>query len=1167
MLLSWFLPAVTSAAGFPSAPTGLTGTVVNTGRVDLQWKYSATGNANGFRVQRTTDSSVSAPLFTRNLRQFSVPANSTTYTDSSAVAGTVYWYRVFAVNASGNSGVSNAIRVVIPLSVTQIAPSRSAIPSAVPAAGPNAPTGLIAITISGGQVNLEWTQNSADEVGFNVERAPDVGGLGPGTYVHLGPTPTVPANVVTYSDTAVTPVTGYWYRVFAVNAGGNSFPSNEVRIITPPSSPQISLTLPIPPTANLQSGVNNTIEATATSPGSTVASAEYQLILDLPAGTFIAHDLYATQLDLTVLAPRAASPVADTTTMPAGLPAGAIAEFEIRGTLSSVNTATGTWQIGTPPITVYESVTGAPQSTQFVGSRRPVVGDAAKIVAYRITSGPGPLVAKTIRYIAPAQPAGTPTKTVSFLFNGAIQSIEPPVTAPGYLLSGEIWKVGAGNFRVDDPDFPAYVDAGLDVGMNATVRFATPPVQANIARQIMTQIPSSILTTKNRTPVFDTTPVPGNVPPGTWLYVIIDGVCQAVDHNTGEWVMGAEQIRAYEHGGTAVFQNPITNWPPGAGDEIILYGRRSLTPGPIVVDQTFLILLGPLYSNPPKPTGVEMHLMYNGVVQAMGPNTWTVGGQTFIVDDPEGKARIDPMPMPSFSIGNSVTVQFDHVGEVLPDPANWAPLTLNTPLNKWTGALNTPALPANRTGKLFLRVTDAMQGGSTTSVPAVVQAVGPANKISFTTLPQTISVGAASSIINVQTQDVNSNPANVAAATTVNLTSTSPTGRFDTSAAGPFSGAITSVVVAAGANSASFFYKDTAVGTPTITAAAATLTSGTQMETIGAGIPSKLVFATAPQTVGSGRSSAVITVQTVDNSNNLPANVAAATTVNLTSSSSAGRFDTSATGLFDGAITSVIVAAGTNSVNFYYKDTIMGSPVITVSSPSLASATQTETVNTGIRNTMAFGQVVDPVTSVVYLNLNVNRIYDASTNVDQPATGGIGAYDVTLTYTGGATGNAVNIQGARGSSPFVSPTANIQNTTGLTRINAFQTVAAPQAPATLAQVAPRIIGSSAASQNITLYSNNLADATGGDIPCDGPVVYTLRRGDAQANGVINITDALFIAQALAGLRNAGDGPTLTNVVNAASAYLEPNANGEKFSITDALVIAQFLAGMRNDSFN
>ena len=103
----------------------------------------------------------------------------------------------------------------------------------------------------------------------------------------------------------------------------------------------------------------------------------------------------------------------------------------------------------------------------------------------------------------------------------------------------------------------------------------------------------------------------------------------------------------------------------------------------------------------------------------MGPNTWTIAGPagspvTFIVDDPEGKARIDPMPYASFSVGMPVTVEFEHVGEMLPDDANWAPMT-SSGGNNWTANLALSGTTGSRSGRLFLRTTDATKQSSTSS--------------------------------------------------------------------------------------------------------------------------------------------------------------------------------------------------------------------------------------------------------------------------------------------------------------------------------------------------------------------------------------------------------------------------------------------------------------------
>ena len=125
-----------------------------------------------------------------------------------------------------------------------------------------------------------------------------------------------------------------------------------------------------------------------------------------------------------------------------------------------------------------------------------------------------------------------------------------------------------------------------------------------------------------------------------------------------------------------------------------------------------------------------------------------------------------------------------------------------------------------------------------------------ATKIAFTTNELSVTSGSVSGVVTVQTQDLSGNPSNVTTSTTINLSSTSGAGKFDTSSSGPFSGSITSVTIPAGSNAANFYYKDTLVGTPTITAAASGYTSGSQEETITVGAAIKIRVETAAD--GSG---------------------------------------------------------------------------------------------------------------------------------------------------------------------------------------------------------------------------------------------------------------------------------------------------------------------------
>ncbi|MBI5408654.1 MAG: fibronectin type III domain-containing protein [Nitrospirae bacterium] len=90
---------------------------------------------------------------------------------------------------------------------------------------PPAPSNLTATAISSGQINLSWTDNSGNEIGFKIERKLGIDG----TYRLIA---TKEADVTTYSDTGLLTGTTYYYRVRAYNADGNSDFSNEANATT-----------------------------------------------------------------------------------------------------------------------------------------------------------------------------------------------------------------------------------------------------------------------------------------------------------------------------------------------------------------------------------------------------------------------------------------------------------------------------------------------------------------------------------------------------------------------------------------------------------------------------------------------------------------------------------------------------------------------------------------------------------------------------------------------------------------------------------------------------------------------------------------------------------------------------------------------------------------------
>ncbi|RJO60755.1 MAG: hypothetical protein C4542_08400 [Dehalococcoidia bacterium] len=111
--------------------------------------------------------------------------------------------------------------------------------------------------------------------------------------------------------------------------------------------------------------------------------------------------------------------------------------------------------------------------------------------------------------------------------------------------------------------------------------------------------------------------------------------------------------------------------------------------------------------------------------------------------------------------------------------------------------------------------------------------------------------GNVSAMMSIQVQNASGTPFNVTANTTINLTSTSANGKFYSDAAG--TNQITSVTISSGSSTASFYYKDSSAGLPTITAAespSAGWTDATQQETLYAAGAAATTTTTPPPPSG-----------------------------------------------------------------------------------------------------------------------------------------------------------------------------------------------------------------------------------------------------------------------------------------------------------------------------
>lgn len=200
--------AVSTIMPAPTAPSGLAAVALSSSQISLQWSDNS-GTETGFGIQRSASS---AGPFT-SIAQ--VAANSTSWTDSSVIAGTTYYYKVYATGQSSNSGYSN------PAFATPPVPQ------------PADPSNLLASAVSPSQINITWSDNSANEQGFDIYRSV-------GTSDSFSLLAKAAANTKVYSDKGLAGSTTYYYQVRAYNAGGPSRWTNTAQATTgttPPSAP------------------------------------------------------------------------------------------------------------------------------------------------------------------------------------------------------------------------------------------------------------------------------------------------------------------------------------------------------------------------------------------------------------------------------------------------------------------------------------------------------------------------------------------------------------------------------------------------------------------------------------------------------------------------------------------------------------------------------------------------------------------------------------------------------------------------------------------------------------------------------------------------------------------------------------------------------------------
>lgn len=191
----------------PTAPNNLTAQGTAAGIV-LNWDDNTETDIAGYNIYRSTSANGTFTKLNGSLRGLS------DYTDTGAPVGATSFYRVTAVDSSGNESVVTSISAFRPASGSTPTPS----------------TGASATALGSSSVRIDWTDNSSNEIGFRIERrlASD------STWSSVG---TANINASTFTDTSATGGQSYVYRVVAYNSFGDAGPSNEANVTTPSNGP------------------------------------------------------------------------------------------------------------------------------------------------------------------------------------------------------------------------------------------------------------------------------------------------------------------------------------------------------------------------------------------------------------------------------------------------------------------------------------------------------------------------------------------------------------------------------------------------------------------------------------------------------------------------------------------------------------------------------------------------------------------------------------------------------------------------------------------------------------------------------------------------------------------------------------------------------------------
>ncbi len=199
---TWLLGNQITLLPVPAAPSNMTFSLVTANSMRVNWQDNSTNETN-FVLER-------AVLLAGPYTQIATSTVSY-FDDSGLLENTRYYYRVWAVNATGPSATTSGNQITL-----------------LPA--PAAPSNMTFSLVTSNSMRVNWQDNSTNETNFVLERA----------VLLAGPYTQIATPAVSYfDDSGLLENTRYYYRVWAVNATGPSTTTlgNQITLLLAPAAP------------------------------------------------------------------------------------------------------------------------------------------------------------------------------------------------------------------------------------------------------------------------------------------------------------------------------------------------------------------------------------------------------------------------------------------------------------------------------------------------------------------------------------------------------------------------------------------------------------------------------------------------------------------------------------------------------------------------------------------------------------------------------------------------------------------------------------------------------------------------------------------------------------------------------------------------------------------